>query len=114
MKFIIFILALFTVVATWAHTPVCRCELEGQKVQCEGGYHDGSEAAGVSMKVITYNGQILATGQLSKQSRFDFTLPSQPFYVLMDVGPGEMFEVDWRDIHGIGKSTSATDFADRF
>lgn len=85
----------------YAHTPVCRCELNGDRIDCEGGYHDGSSAAEETMRVIAYNGATLATGKLDTASRFSTPLPSQPFYILMDVGPGEVFEVDWRDIHGM-------------
>lgn len=43
----------------------------------------------------------LADGVLDARSRFNTPLPGQPFYILMDAGPGEMFEVDWRDVVGI-------------
>ncbi|MFK4751782.1 hypothetical protein [Oceanobacter antarcticus] len=87
----------------YAHTPVCQCQLQENQVICEGGYHDGSEAVGVTMTVLTYHGVTLANGKLDKASRFHFELPASPFYVLMDAGPGEMFEVDWSDIPGIDK-----------
>lgn len=85
----------------YAHMPVCRCDLKGDRIDCEGGYHDGSGAVDVTMRVIAYGGGSLATGKLNKASRFSIGLPNQPFYILMDVGPGEIFEVDWRDIEGI-------------
>ncbi|MFV0278246.1 MAG: hypothetical protein ACK5HY_13825 [Parahaliea sp.] len=94
-------LALSCSAMVYAHTPVCRCELHGKQVDCEGGYHDGSGAADVTMRVIAYNGATLVTGKLDTASRFSTPLPGQPFYILMDVGPGEVFELDWRDIHGI-------------
>lgn len=92
----------------YAHTPVCRCEMNGDRIDCEGGYHDGSSAVDETMRVIAYNGATLATGKLDTASRFSTLLPSQPFYILMDVGPGEVFEVDWRDIEGMDSEHFAT------
>ncbi|MGJ3257140.1 MAG: hypothetical protein ACFE0K_12560 [Alcanivorax sp.] len=88
-----------------AHTPVCRCELTGNDITCTGQFHDGSEASGVAMTVFDYHNATLASGQLNKQSRFQFTQPQQPFYIIMDAGPGEMFEVDWKDVKGLAPST---------
>lgn len=101
MRILAATLALLCSAAVHAHMPVCRCELKGDRIECQGGYHDGSSAVDVTMRVIAYNGQPLATGKLDTASRFRTALPDQPFYILMDVGPGEVFEVDWRDIHGI-------------
>ncbi|MGC3982072.1 MAG: hypothetical protein QM808_12495 [Steroidobacteraceae bacterium] len=84
-----------------AHTPVCVCKQQAGQITCEGGYHDGSRAQGVRIDVIAYDETILFTGKLDARSRFAFAMPSQPFYVLMDVGPGEMAEIDWKDIVGI-------------
>jgi len=101
--------ALMCSVAVYAHTPVCRCELNGNQVTCQGGYHDGSKAVGVTMRVIAYSGEALAAGELDSASRFNTALPEQPFYILMDAGPGEVFEVDWQDIVGMaGDQFAAT------
>ena len=53
-----------------AHTPVCRCTLNAQTVLCEGGYHDGSGASDITMKVISYHGKTLANGKLNTELRF--------------------------------------------
>ena len=55
----------------------------------------------VGDRVLAYSGETLADGVLDARSRFNTPLPGQPFYILMDAGPGEMFEVDWRDVVGI-------------
>lgn len=107
MKFALLPFALLCSAAVFAHTPVCRCELNSNQIDCEGGYHDGSKAAEVSMSVYAYSGEVLASGKLNKASRFTFPLPKQAFYVLMDAGPGEMFEVDWMDINGVSKGMFA-------
>ncbi|MGC4027632.1 MAG: hypothetical protein QM696_01985 [Steroidobacteraceae bacterium] len=87
-----------------AHTPVCVCTLQDGQIVCKGGFHDGSRAQGVRIDVIAYDETLLVTGKLDAQSRFAFARPDRPFYVLMDVGPGEIAEVDWTDIAGLGGS----------
>ncbi len=108
MRFLLATLALLCSGIVYAHTPVCRCELNGDRIDCEGGYHDGSSAVDETMRVIAYSGSPLATGKLDAESRFSTPLPTQPFYILMDVGPGEVFEVDWRDIEGMDSGHFAT------
>lgn len=101
MRILMLAVALFCSAAVYAHTPVCRCEFNDGQIDCKGGFHDGSGAADVTMRVIAYTGESLVTGKLDDTSRFSTALPSQPFYILMDVGPGEVFEVDWTDIEGM-------------
>lgn len=108
MRNLMLAVALFCSAAVYAHTPVCRCELNGDRIDCEGGYHDGSGAVDVTMRVVAYTGESLVTGKLDDASRFSTPLPGQPFYILMDAGPGEVFEVDWRDIVGIDGQHFAT------
>jgi len=113
MRIPILVLALLCSAAVSAHTPVCLCELNGNRLDCEGGFHDGSGAVDVTMRVIAYGGETLVTGKLDDASRFSTPLPGQPFYILMDVGPGEVFEVDWRDIVGIdGQRFETTEAGD--
>ena len=101
MRILLFLITAFCCTVAFAHTPVCECKLKGRQVICEGAYHDGSGATGVTMAVMGYDGISLATGVLDRQSRYQFDLPTVPFYLLMDAGPGEIFEVDWRDISDI-------------
>ncbi|HCP78314.1 MAG TPA: hypothetical protein DIU11_11435 [Pusillimonas sp.] len=101
IKALLVAIALLCSAAVYAHTPVCHCELNDQRINCEGGYHDGSGAVDITMRVVAYGGETLETGKLNSNSRFSTALPTQPFYILMDVGPGEMVEVDWRDIEGM-------------
>ncbi|RGP56107.1 hypothetical protein [Pseudomonas abyssi] len=101
MRLLLLLGALLCATAAQAHTPVCRCQLEAQQISCQGGYDDGSSADGIAMRVLAYSGETLADGVLDTRSRFSTPLPGQPFYILMDAGPGEMFEIDWRDVAGI-------------
>lgn len=104
MKKLLGLFALFISMPVLAHTPVCSCQVNANKVQCEGGFHDGSTATETKMNVIAYSGEPLINGELNKASRFSFELPTQPFYIVMDVGPGEMFELDWQDILNMKKN----------
>ena len=101
MRLLLLLGALLSATTAQAHTPVCRCQLEAQRISCQGAYDDGSSADGITMRVPAYSGETLAHGVLDARSRFNTPLPGQPFYILMDAGPGEMFEVDWRDVVGI-------------
>ena len=103
MRILVVAVVLLCCAAVHAHTPVCRCELNGNRIECEGRYDDGSSGASVTMRVVAYGGETLVTGKLDEASRFSTTLPTEAFYILMDVGPGEVFEVDWRDIEGIDR-----------
>lgn len=84
-----------------AHVPIARCALANGQVQCTAMYDDGSKAENVLMNVYSYNNEVLLSGKADRKGLFDFTPPRQPFYVLMDDGPGHVFEVDWRDITGL-------------
>ena len=108
ISYSLFLVTLLITSAVFAHTPVCRCVLNDNKIECEGGFHDGSDAVDVTMRVVSHGGEALATGKLDRQSRFTTLLPDIPFYILMDVGPGEMFEVDWRDIVGMDQQRFGT------
>ncbi|MFV0278904.1 MAG: hypothetical protein ACK5HY_17230 [Parahaliea sp.] len=103
MRFVPITLALLCSATALAQIPVCHCRLDQGLISCEGAYKDGSRAEDVAMRVMTYGGETLHSGRLDRQSRFGAPLPDQPFYILMDAGPGEMFEVDWRDIEGLAE-----------
>lgn len=99
--------ALSVAMPAQAHTPVCVCKVRAEQIVCEGGYHDGTRAQGVRIDVIAYDETLLVTGRLDAGSRFSFARPDRPFYVLMDVAPGEIVEVDWTDIAGIAREPGA-------
>jgi len=86
----------------WAHVPVTRCTLQADnRVECQTRYDDNSIAADILMGLYAYDDSLLLTGRSDVKGVYHFTLPDQPFYLLMDAGPGHVFEVDWRDIDGI-------------
>ncbi|CAO3437722.1 hypothetical protein FBZ82_108154 [Azospirillum brasilense] len=81
--------------AAEAHYPICECRMvEGETVQCTGGFSDGSKAPGVVLDVIAYDEQVLVKGKLGPDSTLSFPRPAQDFYVLFDAGPGHTVEIE--------------------
>ncbi len=82
-----------------AHTPLCSCYSNGDgSVTCEGGFSDGSSAAGVSMKVLDGGQKVLIEGKMDQDSEFTFKMPSVPYKVQFDAGPGHVVEIDGKEI----------------
>lgn len=89
------------VLPAWAHSPHCQCKLDGEYIICQGGFSDGTGAAGTVLDVISYDEEILLSSTLDDQSRIRFPRPDGDFYILMDAGPGHIVEIDWPEIDGI-------------
>ena len=82
-----------------AHTPLCSCYDNGDgTITCEGGFSDGSSAAGVEMRVVDSDGKVLLKGKMDEDSEFTCEKPDGPYKVLFDAGPGHLVEVDGEDI----------------
>ena len=82
-----------------AHTPLCSCFDNGDgSITCEGGFSDGSSAAGVQMRVQDAGGKVLVKGKMDADSEFTFDKPSGPYMVIFDAGEGHVVEVDGKDI----------------
>ncbi|MHC2148217.1 hypothetical protein [Pseudomonas sp. PSXD-163] len=82
-----------------AHNPMCECKpIDGEQIECTGGFSDGSGAPGVTLDVIGYNEEILVPGKLGENSKLTFKRPAGEFYVLFDAGPGHVVEIDYADI----------------
>mgnify|MGYP000569079518 CR=1 FL=1 len=85
--------------SAFAHTPLCSCFDNGDgTVTCEGGFSDGSSAAGVQMKVKDASGKILIQGKMSKNSDFEFKKPKGDYMVIFDAGEGHKIEIPGKDI----------------
>ena len=100
--FLITILAAVCVLTTslgFAHTPLCSCYDNGDgSITCEGGFSDGSSAAGVQLRVLEKGGKVLLKGKMDEDSEFTFKRPSGPFKVQFDAGPGHLVEVEGKEI----------------
>lgn len=91
------VLALGT--AAFAHTPLCDCFDNGDgTVSCEGGFSDGSSAAGVEMTVKDGSGAELLKGKMTEDSEFTFDKPAGDYKVLFNAGEGHVVEINGSDI----------------
>ena len=93
-----------------SHTPLCSCYDNGDEtITCEGGFSDGSSAAGVSIKVVDKSGEVISVkdedgeiirleGKMDEDSEFTFIKPQMPYKVIFDAGPGHAVEIDGEDI----------------
>jgi hypothetical protein len=82
-----------------AHTPLCSCYDNGDgTVTCEGGFSDGSSAAGVEMCVEDKSGKVLIKGKMDDLSEYTFDKPSGPYTVFFDAGEGHVIEIDGEQI----------------
>lgn len=83
----------------YAHTALCSCYENGDgTVTCEGGFSDGSSAAGVQMRVEDSKGTVLIKGKMDQDSEFTFGKPSGAYKVVFDAGEGHTIEIEGKDI----------------
>ena len=82
-----------------AHNPICECFDNGNNtITCEGGFSDGSPAAGIPLRVVDTSGRILIDGAMTDHSEFTFDRPDVQFRVQFDAGEGHVVQIDGRDI----------------
>jgi hypothetical protein len=82
-----------------AHTPLCSCYDNGDgTVTCEGGFSDGSSAAGVEIRVEDKSGKVLIQSKMDEFSEFIFDKPKDAYKVVFDAGTGHSIEIDGKDI----------------
>jgi hypothetical protein len=82
-----------------AHTPLCSCYDNGDgTITCEGGFSDGSSAAGVQMRVEDPSGKVLIEGKMGEFSEFTFDKPAGAYKVVFDAGEGHAIEIDGKEI----------------
>lgn len=85
--------------AALAHTPICMAYLNDDgTVTCEGGFSDGSSAAGTKMTVRAPDGTVLIEGAMDEFSEFSFEKPEGPFEVEFNAGPGHQIIIKGEDI----------------
>ena len=95
----VFMLILLLTSQVFAHTPLCSCYDNGDgTVTCEGGFSDGSSAAGVSMQVKDDNGKLLVSGKMDEDSEFTFDKPAGSYKVRFYAGEGHEVEISGEDI----------------
>ncbi len=59
-------------------------------ITCNGGFSDGSSAAGVAVRVVDGQESILLEGQMDEESEYTFDKPQGAFTVIFDAGPSHI------------------------
>ena len=80
----------------FAHSAMCSCMDNGDEtITCEGGFSDGSSAAGVVVRVVDKEtGEAITYGKMDEDGEYTFNKPSVPYKVIMDGGDGHTVEID--------------------
>lgn len=82
-----------------AHTPLVLCMDNGDNtITCQGGFSDGSSAAGVAMRIKVADGRVLLEGRMDGNSEFTFDKPRGDFSVVFDAGAEHRLQVPGRQI----------------
>ena len=83
----------------FAHSPLMSCFDNGDgTITCEGGFSDGSSAAGVKIYIKDGNGKTVNNGKMTEDSEFTFDKPAGEYMVIFDAGEGHQVEVNGADI----------------
>jgi len=79
---------------SFAHTPLFACfDNADGTIFCEGGFSDGSSAAGVPIIVRDGAGKEIFRGELSRNSDIEFDKPEGEYSVLFDGGEEHQVEI---------------------
>lgn len=85
--------------AAAAHTPLFSCWDNGDgTLSCEGGFSDGSSAAGIEVRVVDDKGAVIYSGKLDEFGELTFNKPKGAYSVVFDSGPGHSITVKGSDI----------------
>lgn len=77
-----------------AHTPLFACFDNGDgTIFCEGGFSDGSTAAGVPIIVKDGSGVVTMRTELDRNSEIEFEKPEGDYAVVFDGGEGHEIEI---------------------
>ncbi len=84
----------------FAHTALCACMDNGDEtVTCEGGFSDGSSAAGTYVRVMDKEtGKVITYGKMDEEGEYTFDKPTVPYIVVMDGGEGHQVEIEGSNI----------------
>ncbi|MGP1450849.1 MAG: hypothetical protein ACTTJS_06995 [Wolinella sp.] len=77
----------------FAHTALMNCFDNGDKtITCEGGFSDGSSAAGVKVKIIQ-DGKTIHETKFDKDNQATLPRPDGAYSALFDGGDGHQVEI---------------------
>jgi hypothetical protein len=98
--FVLLILGIFVFPGlSVAHTPLFACfDNADGTIFCEGGFSDGSTAAGVPIIVKDASGEVILKSELSRNSDIEFDKPEVEYSVVFDGGEGHQIEISGSQI----------------
>ncbi len=83
----------------FAHTPLFSCYDNGDgTISCEGGFSDGSSAAGVGVHIKDASGKSILETKLDEFSEISFDKPEGDYTVQFDAGEGHQIDVAGSEI----------------
>lgn len=83
----------------FAHTPLFSCFDNGDgTIMCQGGFSDGSSAAGVKIEMKNAAGAVVQEAVLDSNSEITLTKPAGDYSVLFNAGEGHAVEVSGENI----------------
>lgn len=103
MKKLMIVLTLAALLAfagqAFAHSPLMSCFDNGDNtITCEGGFSDGSSAAGVKIHINDSDGKSILETKMTEDSEVTFDKPAGDYMVIFDAGEGHTVEVNGADI----------------
>jgi hypothetical protein len=82
-----------------AHSAVCSCFDNGDDtITCEGGFSDGSSAAGVAIRVLDDRERVLLEGKMDDAGAYSFKKPEVDYHVVFDAGQSHVVTIYGGDI----------------
>ncbi len=82
-----------------AHSPIFDCYDNGDgTVYCQGGFSDGSSAAGVEVNVLDGEGNIIETTALDSNAELTIDMPEGDYAVELNAGEGHSIVIDGENI----------------
>ena len=82
-----------------AHSAVCSCFDNGDDtITCEGGFSDGSNAAGVAIRVLDSRDKLLIDGKMDDKGAFSFNKPDVDYHVVFDADQSHIVTIYGGDI----------------
>lgn len=107
---------LFVPVIAWAHTPLLVVEdNEDGTIFVEAGFSNGASAAGTNIILKSKaGGEVLWEGTVPEEGCLDVEMPSEPYTVTLDAGPGHVVTKDGPEPAGGfgGEASSSSDTAE--
>ena len=84
---------------SFAHSPLMSCfDNADGTITCEGGFSDGSSAAGVKTYVKDGDGKMILDAKMNEDSELTFKKPAGAYMVILDAGEGHRVKINGADI----------------